>query len=222
MHNDIKHNPASVLRRTALALALATSCGLAAAGVVHVTIDTASFGAATGFIDMNLSAADHVPLATATVTNLAGFQSSPYIESWGLTAVAGGWRFRNDTSNDLFQSVDFGGELSFDLDFQGAAAPAASFISTFVVSAFGSDGMMPLGHYDPRTGALAEFAWTPAAAGGADGHLGVRVVDPDVTVIPEPGRYALLGIGLGALALARRKRTASRAARLSEERTSAA
>ena len=222
MHNDIKHNPVSVLRRTALALALATSCGVAAASVVHVTIDTASFGAATGFIDMNLSAAAAVPLATATVTNLAGFQSTPYIESWGLTGVAGGWRFRNDTSNDLFQSVDFGGTLSFDLDFQGAADPARSYVSTFAVSAFGADGMTPLGHYDPLTGALAEFAWTPAAVAGADGHLGVRVVDPDVTVIPEPGHCALLGIGLGALALARRKRTASRAEGLPEECTTAA
>lgn len=205
MRNDMRHNFASVLRRAALALALATGCGLASAGVIHVTIDTASFGVSGGFVDMNLSTSADVPLATATVTNLVGFQSSPYIDSWGVAAVAGGWRFRNDTSNDLFQSVDFGGVLSFDLTFAGAIDPVTSYISKFVVSAFASDGMTPLGHYDPLTGALAEFAWTPGLSAGADGQIGLSVSDPHVTVVPEPDPLWLIGIGCAALALTRRR-----------------
>lgn len=205
MHNDVKHKIACFLRRAALALALATGCGLASAGVIHVTIDTASFGASSGFLDMNLGVSGDVPLATATVTNLVGFQSSPYIESWGVAAVAGGWRFSNDTPNDLFQSVDFGGVLSFDLTFAGAVDPMTSYMSKFVVSAFDSDGFTPLGHYDPVTGALAAFSWTPALAAGVDGQIGASITDPHVTVIPEPGPLLLIGIGCVALALARRR-----------------
>ncbi|SFV17541.1 NF038129 family PEP-CTERM protein [Pseudoduganella namucuonensis] len=205
MRNDVKHKIASLLRRAALALALATGCGLASAGVVHVTIDTASFGAASGFLDMNLGVSGAVPLATATVTNLVGFQGSPYIDSWGVTAVAGGWRFRNDASNDLFQSVDFGGVLSFDLTFAGAVDPMTNYISKFVVSAFGSDGFTPLGHYDPMTGALAEFAWTPGLTAGADGHVFANLSDPHVRAVPEPGPWLLIGIGCAALALTRRR-----------------
>jgi hypothetical protein len=210
MQNDIKHNVISRLTRTALALALAAGCGLAAASPVHVTIDTSSFGVASGYLDMNLSATDNVPLATVTVTGLTGFQSSPYIDTWGVTAVAGGWRFRNDTANDLFQSVDFGGPLSFDLDVEGAAGPASTFVSAFAVSAFGSDGTTLLGRHDALTGALAEVTWTPAALAGMDGQLGVRIVDPGVTVVPEPVDCALLGIGLAGLALARRPRNKRR------------
>jgi hypothetical protein len=205
MRNDVKHKLATFLSRSALALALAAGCGLASAGVIHVTIDTASFGASSGFIDMNFSTSDNVPLETATVTNLAGFQSAPYIESWGVAAVAGGWQFSNHVSNDLFQSVDFGGLLSFDLTFAGEIDPVTSYVSKFVVSAFGSDGFTPLGHYDPGNGALAEFAWTPGATAGADGLIGLNVADANVSVVPEPGLVLLFGIGLTALALTRRR-----------------
>ena len=207
MRNDNRHNIASLLRRTALAVALATGCGLASAGVIHVTIDTASFGVNGGYLDMNLSGSGNVPVETATVTKLLGFQSSPFIDSWGVTSVAGGWQFSNITPNDLFQSVDFGGPLSFDLSFAGAIDPMRTFISEFVVSAFGNDGVTPLGQYDPATGALARFAWTPALSSGIDGQIDVSIADPGVTFIPEPAQCLLIGIGLAALALVRRQRS---------------
>ncbi|CAN7358983.1 NF038129 family PEP-CTERM protein [Pseudoduganella sp. LjRoot289] len=203
--NNVKHKLASFLTRSALALALAAGCGPASAGVIHVTIDTASFGTSSGFVDMNFSTSDNVALETATVTNFAGFQSAPYVESWGLTAVAGGWQFSNHESNDLFQSVDFGGLLSFDLAFAGEIDPVSSYVSKFVVSAFGSDGFTPLGNYNPVTGALAAFAWTPALTEGTDGQIGFGVAAPNVTVVPEPGQCLLFGIGLAAFALARRR-----------------
>lgn len=205
MHNDIKFKLAAFVRQAALALTLAAGCGLASASVVHVTIDTASFGAASGFVDMNFSSSDNVALETATVTNLTGFQNSPYTESWGVTPVAGGWQFNNHTANDLFQSVTFGGLLSFDLTFAGDADPVTDYISTFVVSAFGEDGFTPLGNYDPVSGALAEFAWTPPLAGGADGLLVVNVQDQHVTLLPEPSQLLLIGIGLAALTAMRRR-----------------
>ncbi|MEO7577837.1 MAG: NF038129 family PEP-CTERM protein [Massilia sp.] len=213
MYNFILRKPmnnkvVSLLRRTALALALTTASGMASASLVHVTIDTASFGVDSGFIDMNLGANYFPSLATVTLTKLVGFQSAPTIESEGVAAVSGGWQFRSDTLNDLFQSVDFGGPLSFDLAFEGGFDPNAFFFSVFSVAAFGSDGRTLLGHYSPVTGALVDFTWAPAAMTGMDGRLEFAIADPAVTVIPEPGLLALMGIGLAGLALAGRRREA--------------
>lgn len=205
MHNNLKRKMAAIVRRAALAFILAAGCGLASASVIHVSIDTASFGAATGFLDMNFSTSGNAPLETATVSKLAGFQSAPYIESWGVTGSNGIWQFNNHTSNDLFQSVDFGGVLSFDLSFAGAADPLQSYVSEFVVSAFGADGLTPLGNYDPVTGALVAFAWTPGPNGGADGQIGGNVTDQHVALLPEPSQLLLMVIGLAALAATRRR-----------------
>lgn len=205
MRNQVKYKLASFLGRGALAVALAACCSLAPAAAVRVTINTALLGTGSGFLDMNFSASAGVPLQTATVSNFAGFQSAPYIESWGVSAVAGGWQFSNQAANDLFQSVNFGGLLSFDLAFAGEPDPATRYVSRFVVSAFGSDGATPLGRYDAASGALAQFAWTPASGAGTGGQIGFGIADPNLTVVPAPAPGMLIGIGLGALALARRR-----------------
>ncbi len=212
MKTAIKHMLTSLLRPLALALVLGAGSAAASAGVIHVAIDTSSFGAATGYLDMQLSASAGVPLATAVVNNMVGFDSNAFIDSWGLTPVAGGYEFRNDTSNDLFHAVQFGGILSFDLSFAGAPDPLTRYVSRFVVGAF-DESFAPLGHYDPVTGALADFSWTPSLTAFGDGSIGVLLTDPHITVVPEPAAALLVGLGLACMALARRRRQPGATAR---------
>lgn len=187
----------ALLRGLALAAALASS-GVAAAATVHVAIDTASFGASSGYLDMQLSASSGVPLATATISNMAGFDSSAYIDSWGVTGLGGGYQFRNDTANDLYHAVTFGGVLSFDLTFAGAPDPWTSYVSHFVLSAYDA-GNAPLGSYDPVSGALADFSWTPARNAQGTGTIGVSLSDARVSTVPEPAAWLQLGTGLALL-----------------------
>ena len=97
-----------LLRRVALALALVAGCGAVSASVLHVSINTSTFGATSGYIDMEFSAIAGAPLATAMVSNLAGFAATPDIQ-WGVDRVAGGYVFRNDTLNLLSHAATFGG-----------------------------------------------------------------------------------------------------------------
>lgn len=203
MRIDIKHPIASLLRRLALATALAAGSGLASAGVIHVDIDTSAFGANSGYLDLQLSATSGVPLATAVVSNMTGFGAIDL--NYGWTPVPGGFLFRNDVSNYLSHAVGFGGVLSFDLSFAGSHDPLATYVSHFLVSAFDED-FTPMGAFDPATGALADFSWTPALNANGVGSIGISVADQHVTVVPEPADLLLMAAGLAAMALAMRRR----------------
>jgi hypothetical protein len=194
---DFQNQATRLLRRVALALALTAGCDAASATVLHVSIDTSTFGAASGYIDMEFSAIAGAPLATAVVSNLAGFAATPDIQ-WGVDQVSGGYRFGNDTLNLLSHAATFGGVVSFDLAITGADDPSASYVSVFKVDAF--DGANYLGNFEPLTGALAAFLWTPPVA-GASGDVVATVFDDSVTVVPEPADLLLMVIGVAAMVL---------------------
>jgi hypothetical protein len=193
---DLPNHAKKLLGRTALALALAAGCGAAWADILHVSIDTSTFGVTSGYIDMEFSAIAGAPLATAVVSNLRGFAATPDIQ-WGVDRVNGGYKFRNDTVNLLSHGVLFGGTLSFDLALSGADDPSASYVSDFKVAAF--DGANYLGNADPATGALALFRWPPAPDGA--GGLSVTVFDHSVALVPEPADWLLMAIGAAAMAM---------------------
>lgn len=205
----MQNNTVNLLRRTALALALAAGCGLASASVIHVSVDTSTFGVASGYIDMELSATAGGPLVTAVVSDLVGLAATPDI-AWGVEPVAGGYLFRNDTVNLLSHAASFGGVVSFDLAIAGDADPSGSYVTAFKVAAF--DGANYLGNFDAATGALATFWWTPPATANGSGRLAVDVADHSVTVVPEPADGMLMASGLAALILARRRRAAAASA----------
>lgn len=198
-----------ILRHAALALALSTGCALATAGTIHVTIDTSNFGVANGFIDMQFLGQGGAAEATATVSNMTGFDSAAYKELLNVTELANGYLFSNLVGNDLWHAVDFTGPLGFDLSFGGAADPLTSVLSQFAVSAYSEAGFA-LGNADPDTGVLAMFTWTPATAPGGEGGIGQDVSDPGaVTTVPEPSDWLLTGTGLALMVLLARRRRAT-------------
>ena len=118
------------------------------------------------------------------------------IDAWGVTPTAGGYLFRNDTANDLFHAVSFGGPVSFSLTFDGVPDPLSAYISRFVFSAYASDGVTALGSPDPVTGALAELRWTPATDASVAGQVTTQFYDQRVSAVPGPGPLLLWAAGL--------------------------
>ncbi|MES2260827.1 MAG: NF038129 family PEP-CTERM protein [Pseudomonadota bacterium] len=207
----------TLLPRAALALALAAGLtGAAHAGTIHFAIDTAGFGA-SGYLDMQFAGAnlDVLP-ASATVSNLTGFDPAATVELNGDVApLAGGYRFGNAPGwNDLFYAVNFGGVFGFDVTFDGSFDPAL-FInaSRFGVGAYAADGVTALGLADPASGFLAAVDWTPSATPGGSAGAVISVFDAGaVTAVPEPAGWLLGGTALALVVLSTRRRAVPRRA----------
>lgn len=198
------HTLVTFVRRAALAVALAATSSIAAAGTIHVSIDTSVFDADSGYLDFALSSTGGVPLATATISNFAGFAKATRDDSvsFGFGENGADYVLRNDTANYLSHAVDFGGELSFDLTFAGEYDEAQSYLSHFAVWVLDSD-FLPLGNYNPNNFALLEYRWTPSPVAGGQGSVGT---------VPEPGILLLMGTGVAGMLLARRRRSGQLAA----------
>lgn len=201
------------LSRSLLALALSAAAGLASADTLHVELNTAGLGE-SGWIDLFFGAGNgSAALATADLSHFGGFNAGVAAQTGGGVSgsLASGYQLLNsDGGADLFHAVNFGGKVSFDISFSGAADPAASgVLSTFSVALYGADQSTPLGHYDGASSSLLQLVWTPSSVLGQPGAVSPMVFDnavASVSAVPEPSAWLMLGAGLALVgALSRRR-----------------
>ena len=196
------------LRRATLTLVLAAVSGLASAGVM-VSIDTRTFGVPGGYLDFQFSSPGNGVEATALMSGLVGFDNAALEVNDNVTPQGGGYLFSNLALNELMFAVDFNSVFSFDLSFAGAADPVSGYISNFSITAYNALGEW-VGNYDPVTGAIAQYLWTPPTTPGGNSTIGNGPGDPDaVTTVPEPSDWLLSGTGLALMALVLRRRRAT-------------
>lgn len=209
------HQPSHTLRRTLLALVLGASAALASAATLHVEVDTRSFGS-KGWIDLLFVSNNnsHAAPATATLSDFVGFDAVTGAQPVGGVSgsLAGGYTLSNlNGGADLFHAVNFGGKVSFNIDFTGAADTSVNHtLSTLSLAMYGADQSTLLGHGDGATGSLLQLYWLPSTNAATPGTVSSQVFDNVASVaplaaVPEPSSWAMLGAGLGLLGLARRR-----------------
>ncbi len=191
-----------ILRTLALLLAIGASNHAMADVMRLVTLDTSIYGAGRpGYLDFTFNGVDGAPAATATMTQLQGFDMDPAnFSTWGdATAVPGGFAMLNSSNlNDVLYQGVFGGVFSFMLTVSGD--PSALLNSNFGVVAYDID-------QNQIKGKILDLMFAPAADGSADLQI-LSINDAVATVapVPEPASLALAAVGLLMLAFARRRR----------------
>jgi hypothetical protein len=191
-------------------------CALATMGLMahanadnqyHVVLDTTKL-VGSGWLDLQFNPGQAG--ATAAFADLTHFSGQlPFGQSPVLTgSVTGNLNnhaaFSNQSAyNDLFQAVNFGQVLSFDLRFSGAFLnTAGSFGTSFGLSLYGADQSSLLGNPDAASGSLLTFELMPAGASGQFAKVSPIVFDHamlSVSAVPEPAEWLLLLAGLAML-----------------------
>ena len=200
----------TTLRRSLLAIALGACTTLAsAAGTFHVELNTQNLGS-TGWIDIQLGSAPmQSSAAWADLSHFSGFIDPASAQLSDVTgSLANGYRL--DTSNagwsDLFHQVNYaGGKISFDLTIDGAIG---SNYSSFSVSLYDANQQLLSGTAGADGFSVLRLDFAPPASAGESGSLLVNGYDASlvqITAVPEPSSWLMLGAGVALLGLARRR-----------------
>jgi hypothetical protein len=214
-HRKLSHT----LRHTMLALMLGASAALASAETLHVEIDTAKFSS-KGWIDLLfLPATASTVASTVTLSDFVGFDGAAGAQPWGNVSgsLGSGYTLGNlPNGADLFHGVNFGGKISFNVDFAGVPDSAINRAqSTLSVSLFGADQTTLLGNGDAASGSLLQLYWLPAKNSTASGTTSYQIYDNIASVgpnaiapVPEASTWAMMSVGIGLLGLIGRRRKA--------------
>lgn len=208
----------NILYPMLLALVLGGSAGLASAETLHVEIDTSTFGN-MGWIDLSfLPTTATAASATATLSDFIGFDAATGADPWGNVSgsLAAGYTLGSRPDGaDLFHAVNFGGKISFNVDFSGGTDNAVNRAqSTLSVTLFGADRSTPLSNGDPLSGSLLQLSWLPSKTSATPGTVSYQIFDSIVSVspvsaVPEPSTWGMMGLGLGLIGLMNRRRKAT-------------
>ncbi len=198
------------LRRSLLALALSACATLASAATTfHIELNTLNLGS-SGWIDLQFNPSPLDPAAaTADLSHFVGFGNSStaqWLEASGSLASGVQLSTANGPSY-LYHEVTFGaGKVGFDLTIDSVAGTGGS---VFTIALMDSQNQ-PVG-----AGAdgynLLQLDWTPAATAGASGSLVPSNYSSNlvqITAVPEPSSWLMLGAGLALLGYARRRASA--------------
>ncbi len=205
-NKPIFHSIFHFLRALALMLALGASSHAMADVARLVTLDTSVYGAGNaGYLDFTFSGSDGSPAATATMSQLTGFDMDPAnFSPWGdVATVPGGFAMPNTVSvNDVLYQGVFGNVFSFVLTISGDAS--ALLYSDFGVVAYDEQ-------LHQIKGKILDLMFVAAP----DGSPGLQVLsinnaiatvgDAPAAAVPEPASLAVLALGLLMLAMVRRR-----------------
>lgn len=183
--------------RAMLALAIAVGAPAAAAGPVYkVSLDTAAYAGATGYLDLGYNGPSSAGPAVARIENFVGdFFGDALLFDGAAGDVDTGVTITNLGGLNFFdKAVVFGKVLSFDLMLDPLAAADGMLFS---VALFNEDFSAYLG----AEGNLLEISLLPGMPDGVTVAAGAGLT---VTAVPEPGDWALVLTGLLLIGFTRR------------------
>jgi hypothetical protein len=183
-----------------------------------VTVNTSSISGTTGSLDFNFNPGSLVTqsasLQILSFTSNGTLAGSPELTGDASGALPGTLTFDNGSGfNDYFEGFTFGSTLSFDVSLYGPALSSpdgtSTSGSTFAFSMFSdAAGTTPTLTSDTTDG----FAFTvdvnldgSTTVTNYSSETGIVAASGPVSAVPEPGNLALIGLGLGAISLVRRR-----------------
>jgi len=179
-----------------------------------VRIDTTSLGVVNGFLDFNLA-----PGTDPMTVTISGFSPAanlnPAVDPSSTGAFAGNLTSGNSLVlgsgfADYFRGFTFGGIIQFFVTFSGPAitspTPGATVGNTFAFSLFDASGSSPLLTSNDTFGYLFTMDVAPKTGAVSVTPFALPSNALSITDTPEPATVLIIGAGLAAIGLLRKKK----------------